>query len=106
LHLILYMVKGLQKLQSYFQKENIKKHFVKATVLVAAYWLFSKFFPVYKLPIWGIIYEILWLPMLLLLFAIPIISILLLVKQKEIFTSPFFFTLMISIISLVLLFAL
>lgn len=43
--------------------------------LITSYWLLNKIINVYAITIVGIIYEILWLPMIVLLFVAPIFNL-------------------------------
>ena len=61
---------------------GLEKIIFISTLAAAVYWLVSRFIPVYKYPALGAIYELLWLPALLVLFILPIISFLLWAGQK------------------------
>lgn len=49
---------------------------------VAAFWLSSNLFKVYKIKVIGAIFEILWLPFLILFFLLPLISLFYLIQRK------------------------
>jgi len=61
------------------------------------------FFNVYRYAIVGVVYEILWLPMLLLLFLIPVLAILSLIRQKALFGSLSFYAGLLIVINFALL---
>jgi len=50
---------------------------------VLAFWLIGKILPIYTFTIVGVVYEILWLPMLLLLFILPVLDIFHLARKKQ-----------------------
>ncbi len=52
------------------------------SLLTSIFWCIAQLFNVYKIAVIGAIFEILWLPMIALLLALPILSLILLVKQK------------------------
>jgi hypothetical protein len=47
------------------------------------YWLLCKTIDIYKITILGVVYEILWFPMLVLLFLLPIINTYAIFKTKN-----------------------
>lgn len=73
------------------------------SIITAVYWLLGKFLNIYASKLAGIIFEILWLPMLLLLFAIPAIALFYWIKSRFKFTSLYFFSLAMSVTVLILL---
>lgn len=62
-------------------------------ILPSGYWIFVHSFPVYKYKLVGIIYEILWAPMIPLLFLVPIVSLIAAIMSK--FKNSFFYWLSI-----------
>jgi len=51
------------------------------TIIVTLYWYLPLLFSVYRLPFIGAIYEVLWIFMLVGLFALPVISFIFWVKN-------------------------
>ena len=47
------------------------------------YWLLSKTIDVYQITILGVLYEIIWLPMLVLFIVLPILNTYSLIKNKK-----------------------
>lgn len=56
--------------------------FIIVTLLVSQFWILSSTINVYKYAIVGVLFELLWLPMLLFLFIIPIVSLFFWSKNK------------------------
>jgi hypothetical protein len=52
------------------------------TLLTAFFWCLAQFVNIYHFAVIGVIFEILWLPMILLLFILPILSLIYWVKEK------------------------
>ena len=66
------------------------------------FWLLSKTIDVYQITFLGVLYEIIWLPMLVMLFVLPIINTYSLFKIKNSLMS--YFNLALNIITIVIVF--
>jgi hypothetical protein len=66
------------------------------------YWLLGKITDIYQITVLGVIYEILWLPMLALLFLLPIINTYAIFKNKNSLIS--YFSLALNIITILIVF--
>ncbi|WP_396153835.1 hypothetical protein [Flavobacterium sp.] len=66
------------------------------------YWLLSKTIDVYQITIIGVLYEIIWLPMLVLFIVLPILNTYSLIKNKNSLMS--YFSLALNIITLLIVF--
>jgi hypothetical protein len=66
------------------------------------YWLLSKTIDVYQIAIIGVLYEIIWLPMLVLFIVLPILNTYSLIKNKN--SLMFYFSLALNIITLLIVF--
>ena len=66
------------------------------------YWLLRKITDIYQITVLGVIYEILWLPMLALLFLLPIINTYAIFKNKNSLIS--YFSLALNIITILIVF--
>lgn len=66
------------------------------------YWLFSKTIDVYQIAILGVLYEIIWLPMLVLFIVLPILNTYSLIKNKNNLMS--YFSLALNVITLLIVF--
>jgi len=52
------------------------------SILTSIFWCLGQLVDVYKFQIVGVIFEILWLPMIALLFILPILSVIFFCKRK------------------------
>ena len=66
------------------------------------YWLLSKTIDVYHITILGVLYEIIWLPMLVLFIVLPILNTYSLIKNKNSLMP--YFSLALNIITLLIVF--
>ena len=73
------------------------------TIIVTLYWYLPLLINVYRFPVIGAIYEILWIFMLLGLFALPVVSFIFWSKNKFNLRSLYFYSLTISLVSLLFL---
>jgi hypothetical protein len=80
---------------------NKKLHFALSSSMLL-YWLISKTIDVYKITILGVLYEIIWLPMLVLFIVLPILNTYSLIKNKN--CLMFYFSLALNIITLLIVF--
>lgn len=62
--------------------EKKSKIILFLSLLVLTYWVITSLIDVYQYPIVGAIYELLWFPLLLLFFVLPIINLMMFVKNK------------------------
>ena len=83
-------------LKELITKRNDKIIFL-SSVAVAIFWLSSININVYKFAVVGAIFEILWLPMVILIYSIPIISFIFFVKSKLNFRSFYLFSILINV---------
>lgn len=70
---------------------------------VALFWCSVMLVDVYRFALVGAIYEILWLPMLLLIFILPIISLVFWVITKFSLKSPYFYAMLIIALTAVVI---
>lgn len=66
------------------------------------YWLLNKTIDVYQIAILGVLYEIIWFPMLVLLFILPILNTYALIKTKNNLMS--YFSLALNVITILIVF--
>lgn len=62
--------------------ESTAKFILLLSVLVLVYWVLVTSIDVYEYIVVGAIYEILWLPFLVLLYTLPLLNIVMFVKNK------------------------
>ncbi len=60
----------------------IGKIVLTLSILVSVFWYLVNLIDVYQIAVVGAIFELLWLPMIAMLFILPIFSIVYLVKEK------------------------
>ena len=70
------------------------------SIIVSGYWWMGQVINVYNSAFAGAIFEILWLPFLLILFVLPIISLILLMKEKFDVRSFNIYSIIISVITI------
>ena len=63
------------------KKRNRKIIFI-LTIAAAIFWMISKSFNVYRWPVVGAIFEILWFPSLFILFILPFVSLVSWFKER------------------------
>ena len=68
-----------------------------SAILVSLFWWLTKTVDIYKSAIVGAIFEILWLPMLALLFILPVISLFFWRKDKFSARSLFLYSMLIGL---------
>ena len=66
--------------------------------LVLAFWILANQINVYENKFVGIIYEILWLPYLLLVFVLPVLTTVLIISRKLIASKILFLALAIQVL--------
>lgn len=79
-----------------------KKFFVVFNILILSYWLLCKTINVYKYTILGVLYEILWFPMIAMLFLLPIINTYAIFKSKNSLVN--YFNLTLNLITILIVF--
>jgi hypothetical protein len=85
--------------------ENVitnKKLLLALSISILLYWLLCNTIDVYKFAVLGVFYEILWFPMLVMLFVLPIINTYSMLKTKNI--PIYYFSLLLNIITLLIVF--
>jgi hypothetical protein len=93
-------MQGLNSLSKHIQ--NGKLPFL-LSIFIAAYWIVSNKVNVYQTKITGAIFEILWLPMILLLFITPCLAAYFWKKEKFVLKSMNLLTIITSVIFIVIL---
>jgi len=87
-----------------FKNSTISKIFFISSIVILAFWITGNNIDVYKYDITGGIFEFLWLFMILGLFVLPVVSLILLIKEKFNFRSLYLYTIIITVTTLLLLF--
>ena len=79
-----------------------KKLIIALSILILSYWLLCKTIDVYKYTIIGVLSEILWFPMIAMLFLLPIINTYAIFKNKN--SLFLYFNLALNIITILIVF--
>jgi phosphoglycerol transferase MdoB-like AlkP superfamily enzyme len=85
------------KYSGYLKLTKRDKIMLASTIIVCLYWLLSQLINVYQLGWVGAVYELLWMFMLLGLFAFPVLSFIYWVKTKFSFRSLYFYSFILSV---------
>ena len=72
-------------------------------VLFLAVWIIAYNINVYKLSLVGAIYEMIWLPLIICLFSLPIVSFILWKKDSFKIKSKFLYLIILAVLSITLL---
>ncbi len=80
-----------------FKNSRTSKMVFILSIIVSGYWWLGQVIDVYSFALVGAIFEILWLPVLLMLFALPIISLIFLVKEKVNVRSLYIYSILIGV---------
>ena len=71
-------------------------------VLFLAVWMFAYHINVYKVTLVGAIYEMIWLPLIICLFSLPIVSFIYWKKNSFNIKSKFLYLIVLSVLSITL----
>lgn len=86
-------------------KNSLTSRFVFfGTLCVWFFWILSRVINVYQYALVGAIFEFLWLPMIVALFVLPIVSLWHLVKDKFSVKSLYLYSLLITTINFLILY--
>jgi hypothetical protein len=80
-----------------FKNTQTSKMVFSLSIVASGYWWLAKGINVYSNPIVGAIFEILWLPILGMLFLLPILSMTLLIKERVNVRSLYIYSILINI---------
>jgi len=79
-----------------------KKLIITLSILILSYWLLCKTIDVYKYTILGVLSEILWFPMIAMMFLLPIINTYAIFKNKN--SLFLYFNLALNLITILIVF--
>ncbi len=79
-----------------------KKLIIALSILILLYWLLCKTIDVYEYTIIGVLSEILWFPMIAILFLLPIINTYAIFKNKN--SLFLYFNLALNLITILIVF--
>lgn len=78
-----------------FQSSGTSKIVFILSILVSAFWFLVYVVDVYHFAITGAVFELLWLPMIVIIFVLPVLSLVLLAKEKFNIRSLYLYSLII-----------
>ncbi len=84
-------------------KSSTSKIILLLSIFSAAFCIVASFVNVYRFALVSVIYEMLWLPVLSILFIAPLIAIVLWKKEKFAFTSLYPYAVLICVATLLLM---
>jgi hypothetical protein len=93
----------MEKQKNFFSRPLVSRWVFNLSVLSLIYWLVVSglTYKVYKFPVVGAMYELLWLPMLLLLFLLPVAGILIFISGGSKVRAIFSLLIMLAVFFLV-----
>lgn len=74
------------------------------SIIVVLFWVITNMMPVYRYVVLGAIYELLWLPMIALIFTMPVFSFISWLKEKFVFKSLYLASFVLTGMALVCFF--
>jgi hypothetical protein len=77
--------------------------FLILSTISCFYWLSGNLFSIYQFAFVGAVFEILWLPMLAILFILPIAAFIFWVKDKYRIRSFYLYSILVSLITIIVL---
>jgi hypothetical protein len=78
-----------------FKNSNTSKLVFVASLIVFLFWFLGLVINVYKVAVVGVIYEIVWLPIILLTLGLPVVSLIAWYKEKFNMRSLYFYSLIV-----------
>jgi hypothetical protein len=86
-----------------FNNSTLSKVCFVLSIVVFGFWGTGQIIDVYQHAFVGAIFEMLWLFMLLMLFTMPIIALIFLIKEKFNFRSLYLYTFIIAVTNILLM---
>jgi hypothetical protein len=86
-----------------FKNSRTSKIVLLLSIIVSAYWWLGQVINVYSFAVVGVIFEIFWLPVLALLFVLPIISMILLLKEKINIRSLYVYSTLLGVTTILIM---
>ena len=86
-----------------FKNSSLSKICFISSIIVFLFWFIGQVTDVYHFALVGEIFELLWLIIILMLFVLPIILLVFLIKDKFNFRSLYLYTIIIAISNILLM---
>ena len=93
--------RGLHRKSSAYKDIKRSKKIFFTAVVVCSFWLLINVFKFYKSEVLAIVVKILFFPMLIILFLIPIVCLLFLLRKKFNAKSYYFYSLILCFITII-----
>jgi hypothetical protein len=87
----------------FIKNTSLWKIFLTLSILAFFFWLSGYIFNIYKFALIGAVFEIVWLPMLAILFFLPVAAFIFWRRDKFVIRSYFLSSITISVITMALL---
>lgn len=92
-----------KNLPLFFQQKVSKRLFFLLSIFVLLYWITAACLPVYVNKFTGIFFEMLWFPVLLLTFIIPLIALMAWISDRFNWRSLYLYILLMGVVSVLFL---
>lgn len=92
----------MKEIISVINDSRLGKGIFLLTLLASVFWIVTKLVPVYESKITGAVYEMLWLPVVIILFILPIFSFLLWAGEKFRIKSAHLFSIILAALAILI----
>jgi hypothetical protein len=86
-----------------FKNSGTNKIILIVSIITTGLWGLGRIINVYRFAIVGVIFEILWLPLLGLIFVLPILSMILWAKERFNLRSFYFYSILITVSAILIM---
>jgi hypothetical protein len=93
----------MKEYSTLFKNSRTSKMVFLLSIIVSGYWWLGQVINVNSVALVGAIFEILWLPVLVMLFVLPIISIILLLKEKVNVRSLYVYSILLGVATILIM---
>ncbi len=93
----------MKEYSTLFKNSRTSKMVFLLSIIVSGYWWLGQVINVYSVALVGAIFEILWLPVLVMLFVLPIISMILLLKEKVNVRSLYVYSILLGVATILIM---
>ena len=85
------------------QNKTIARLLAVGFTICLSFWVIANLVNVYEYAVVGALFEIMWLPVILIGFAVPVVALMFWIREKFRIRSPFMYIAALSIVTNVLL---
>lgn len=90
----------MKEILSEINKSGLGKGIFLITLGASIFWVVTKFVPIYENKVIGAVFEMLWLPVVIILFILPLFSFLLWAGEKFRVKSVYLFSIVLAAIAI------